>query len=334
MANARIQFSTAPETKWRQINPALREGELVVSKNSSNRYELRLGGPNGTKFSESVLVWSQTAAEKLTADALSYKNTAAQKATAAAQSANAAANSQNAAKTSAANAAASADAAALSESKLGALSALKGVASQAEAEAGAVNDKIMTPLRVKQVANNYLSLSGGTMRGELSSNVETFTITNKHPQAKTGLYGGRGYLEGASLVLCSNNVPGSSGGFNLTARVEDSSYTLSNNSAGSLIWRGQLVDNVEAQGNNYIRYASGLQICWGEFKGKTNNVITVALPMPYLNAYSYTGVATANVWGAVCNDEGSTATSFIFNPRHTQADTPCGGRWLTIGKWK
>ena len=29
MSNARIQFSTAEETKWAAINPQLREGELV-----------------------------------------------------------------------------------------------------------------------------------------------------------------------------------------------------------------------------------------------------------------------------------------------------------------
>ena len=48
MANARIQFSTAPAEKWELINPKLREGELVISKNTSNKYDLYLGGPGGS----------------------------------------------------------------------------------------------------------------------------------------------------------------------------------------------------------------------------------------------------------------------------------------------
>ena len=47
MSNARIQFSTASEEKWLQVNPVLREGELVIARKANGKRKLVVGKPGG-----------------------------------------------------------------------------------------------------------------------------------------------------------------------------------------------------------------------------------------------------------------------------------------------
>lgn len=80
MSNARIQFSTAEETKWAAINPQLREGELVLAKKPNGKYKLVVGGPGGSAYLDSTLVWDQEEAEALTTRSENAQTTAVQKA--------------------------------------------------------------------------------------------------------------------------------------------------------------------------------------------------------------------------------------------------------------
>lgn len=131
MSNARIQFSTADESKWTSINPNLREGELVFSKTSLGKYKAVVGAPGGSNYKDSILLWDEAAAEKLTADAQSAAATATQKATEAAQQAQAATAGGETATTKAVEAVNSANSAADSAS------AASGYASTATAKATA-----------------------------------------------------------------------------------------------------------------------------------------------------------------------------------------------------
>ena len=110
-SNARIQFSTADEKTWKDINPMLREGELVIAKKPSNKYRLYVGGTGGSKFNDSILVWDEEEAENLANKAASNANLAESRATSAGMSANAAMSSKSAAAASASYAAQSKEAA-------------------------------------------------------------------------------------------------------------------------------------------------------------------------------------------------------------------------------
>ena len=101
MSNARIQFSIADESKWNDINPTLREGELALAKKASGKYILKVGGPGGSTYLNATLVWDQDNAEQIKSDAEAAKTAAASSASAAAGSASAAASSASAASTSA-----------------------------------------------------------------------------------------------------------------------------------------------------------------------------------------------------------------------------------------
>ena len=68
MSNARIQFSTAYEEKWLQVNPMLREGELVIARKANGKRKLVVGNAGGSSYANSEVVWDAEQAE-------SYMNT-------------------------------------------------------------------------------------------------------------------------------------------------------------------------------------------------------------------------------------------------------------------
>lgn len=63
MSNARIQFSTASEEKWLQVNPVLREGELVIARKANSKRKLVIGKPGGSSYANSEVVWDAEQAE-------------------------------------------------------------------------------------------------------------------------------------------------------------------------------------------------------------------------------------------------------------------------------
>lgn len=63
MSNARIQFSTASEEKWLQVNPVLREGELVIVRKANGKRKLVVGEAGGSSYANSEVVWDAEQAE-------------------------------------------------------------------------------------------------------------------------------------------------------------------------------------------------------------------------------------------------------------------------------
>lgn len=63
MSNARIQFSSASEEKWLQVNPVLREGELVIARKANGKRKLVVGKPGGSSYANSEVVWDAEQAE-------------------------------------------------------------------------------------------------------------------------------------------------------------------------------------------------------------------------------------------------------------------------------
>lgn len=63
MSNARIQFSTASEEKWLQVNPVLREGELVIARKVNGKRKLVVGKSGGSSYANSEVVWDAEQAE-------------------------------------------------------------------------------------------------------------------------------------------------------------------------------------------------------------------------------------------------------------------------------
>ena len=133
MSNARIQFSTADESKWDSINPKLREGELVLAKKANGKYKMKVGAPGGSNYDKSTLVWDQDEAEEIRKNAETAAKTATEQAAAASSSATAASQSATTASNKANEAAGSASAAAASQTAAGASATSAGQSATAAA---------------------------------------------------------------------------------------------------------------------------------------------------------------------------------------------------------
>lgn len=126
--------------------------------------------------------------------------------------------------------------------------------------------------------NNYLPLSGGQLTSaDLSRNV-----TTSHLQ----LRGGTTILNGAYLSLGGKDFDARPGAFYMVARNAETGHALTGSPDGSLTWGGKNIDVIESQGDGWIRYSNGLQICW--FTANNTNsgwqgYSNVSYPIPFAN---------------------------------------------------
>lgn len=97
------------------------------------------------------------------------------------------------------------------------------------------------------------------------------------------LCGGSSASNGAYLaVYGANRSDGFQGRFDLVAKGS-SDYKLTGLPNGNLTWSGKNIDTIEEQGNDYIRYANGLQICWGEYTRTSESNATINFPKAFYN---------------------------------------------------
>ena len=100
----------------------------------------------------------------------------------------------------------------------------------------------------------------------------------------------------------------------------------------------ELINNLEnnaetivEKGNNYIRYGSGIQICWGNEYGVSNNK-TITLPSEYINTTYIVNITQLNVsssWNDNMKAYSLSTTSFRVNTGGSTSYT-----WCTLGRWK
>ena len=90
---------------------------------------------------------------------------------------------------------------------------------------------------------------------------------------------------------------------------------------GNMTYDGHIVDTIEEQGNTYIRYSSGLQICWDNGEYVDGQVISY--PKAFRGYPSVVTSSTANStnWGE------TNFTITVYNGRNYAC-------WQAIGRWK
>ena len=125
----------------------------------------------------------------------------------------------------------------------------------------------------------------------------------------------------------------------MTGAIKWDNNELLGNSSGSLTWAGKVVERINTIGKNYIRFESGLQICWGntEITGNNNATSTVTLPIAFKNTnYSVTGTGS---FGKLVSD---ISFGLVTIPTITTSNFTCKKlfgekstfRWVAIGYWK
>ena len=97
--------------------------------------------------------------------------------------------------------------------------------------------------------------------------------------------------EGAFIALCNKNDINDEwkGGFRLS--TSQPGIDLIGFIDGSLLWCRKTVDCIDSQGDGYIRYSNGLQICFGEGRPGQNNSFPKAFKsgsVPHVNIMHYT----------------------------------------------
>ena len=121
---------------------------------------------------------------------------------------------------------------------------------QAEAEAGALNNKVMTPLRTKQAATKYcLSLTGGIMTGAIVVD-RSMEIIKGDTTKNVIVASGETFKDSPSIILypSNNGEDNLAGQFHVRATKNDSTIILVGKSTGQLIW-----DN-----KNIVRSVNGI----------------------------------------------------------------------------
>lgn len=117
------------------------------------------------------------------------------------------------------------------------------------------------------------------------------------------------------------------------ASKEGTTYTSGlaiGDTSGNLLWKGQRVLSVAEQGNDYIRFDSGIQICWGVKNNVSNNA-----PCNFQQAFISNPTVVAcqtgskSGWNDNIKVNDISTTSFTVNSGGTASYY-----WLAIGKWK
>ena len=108
------------------------------------------------------------------------------------------------------------------------------------------------------------------------------------------------------------------------------------NFSGTLQAGGHLIEAVVESGNGYIRYASGVQMCWGRVK--VNGPITetktkVTFPVAFKLTPAVLTTGNANFLGYAVMVGWETAASFTIG---TSGESSAVGEtnWFAIGYWK
>lgn len=193
----------------------------------------------------------------------------------------------------------------------------------------------------------YLQLSGGTMTGQLKTNSSIAKSTNA---AELNIFGGQGWANGSVLTLRGKDNSYLGGSFSIGAydAVSDKLLELAGQSDGSLKWDNKEVERVNESGTDYIRFESGLQMCWGHRISVTTNynkqgtnsmrpyggVNNITFPAPFVDAPSVSSQIDESIAWWVSNANNISATSFDLTIAGDQANVSKYAGYIAIGRWK
>ena len=184
---------------------------------------------------------------------------------------------------------------------------------------------------------------GGTLTGHLvvdgmSVDGTESSISTDDPAKELMLTtGDRDFRKsGGYLALYGREHNYYNGGFSLSARNADftesknNDHSLIGNAAGNLMWENQEIERVASSGTNFIRFASGLQICFGYTTDDATNGLRVTFQAPFFGA--------PNIVTQYWADNATAQTSYVRLPKASGFTLRCTSNnyvhWIAIGFWK
>lgn len=139
--------------------------------------------------------------------------------------------------------------------------------------------------------------------------------------------GGTTFENGGFVALRgkNTNVTGQEGAVVIGTNNGSSSCNLTLLPNGTATWGNKEIDTIEEQGNNYVRYASGLQICWGVYSKTTAGNSTINFP----KAFASDPGVTVSGQSTIMNAGGWTRSYVYINNTNQGSFT-----YNAIGRWK
>lgn len=185
---------------------------------------------------------------------------------------------------------------------------------------------------VTGTASGNLPLSGGTMTGGITLNASNNTNSIQCSNMSSMLYvwggGSDSSFSGSTLILSGINSS-VAGKFYLRSPIDSNNFMqLEGNGAnGSLQWNSKEVERVNATSTNYIRYESGLQLCWGTVTSVNSSGVSVTFPVSFSATPAIMLSTTAS---SHCYYSGGGSSGFTAKSAASSATVI----YLAIGFWK
>lgn len=196
---------------------------------------------------------------------------------------------------------------------------------------------------IKTALDGKLSLTGGEMSGllklagDIYPSLELYADANVQAEIKIG-----SSTTGETVSLLVDSQGYAKGLFDTNTL----SWIICRNQNGNIVSEGKLVETVDSSSSNsgYIRYKSGIQLCWGTITGTgTSTATTLTYPVPFISApgIAFTGNGKANSLnfaGVKTSPRGATScgVQVIRNTSGSNVNTYAADTvdWLAIGMWK
>ena len=151
----------------------------------------------------------------------------------------------------------------------------------------------------------------------------------------TSIYGGAGYATGGYLSVYGISNSSYPGWFRVVTTTGPVTKALVGKPDGTLLWDSKNVLCVSDSGSNYIRFSSGLQICWGNV-----SVATASTAVTFPKAFSATpeivfglrpGSASEKLYNVLAYPRSSTGFTAYANDAagHMAAIVS----YIAIGSW-
>lgn len=175
--------------------------------------------------------------------------------------------------------------------------------------------------------------TGATTANDACNNIGAVKYKNSSISDGTVINGGSEWTNGAGLFLAGkeNETIGIKGGFALHAQSDAGESQLLGSPAGVLSWNNKALESIIAIGDGYIRYDSGLQICWGT-PALFNKTTTIIYPLPFIGQPSASvTMRNSGIYNQLhflhCNSD---ATSLYI----IGDDDNLYCHYITVGRWK
>ena len=125
--------------------------------------------------------------------------------------------------------------------------------------------------------------------------------------------------------------------------------TINTDANGNMTYDSHIIDTIEEQGDGYIRYSNGIQICWGSRSWQSNctnpwgslyetSVIDMSYAKSFVEPPSVSISGNIGTSAAIIESANGSSTSLppIWLCRATAEPTilTCTVRYMAIGRWK